>query len=81
MGSEMCIRDRDKVALNVGFYYMANAIGRLLGTLLSGLMYMVGGLPACLWVSTGLVLAAAALTLFLPITQFAPNRGELVAVE
>jgi hypothetical protein len=58
--------DSDKVALNVGFYYMANAIGRLLGTLLSGIMYLVGGLPGCLWGSTALVLAAAALTLRLP---------------
>jgi predicted MFS family arabinose efflux permease len=58
--------DSDKVALNVGFYYMANAMGRLLGTLLSGVMYLVGGLPACLWGSTGLVIAAAALTLRLP---------------
>lgn len=73
--------DSDKVALNVGFYYMANAIGRLLGTLLSGLMYMVGGLSACLWVSTGLVLAAAGLTLFLPATHVANVSGELAAVE
>jgi predicted MFS family arabinose efflux permease len=58
--------DSDKVALNVGFYYMANAMGRLLGTMLSGVMYVVGGLPACLWGSTGLVIAAAALTLRLP---------------
>jgi predicted MFS family arabinose efflux permease len=58
--------DSDKVALNVGFYYMANAMGRLLGTLLSGVMYLIGGLPACLWGSTGLVIAAAALTLRLP---------------
>ena len=35
----------DKVALNVGFYYMANAAGRLTGTLLSGVMYLVSGLP------------------------------------
>jgi len=39
--------DHDKVALNVGFYYMASAIGRLGGTLLSGLVYQAGGsLPA-----------------------------------
>ena len=38
--------DSDKVALNVGFYYMANACGRLVGTLLSGVMYLVAGLPA-----------------------------------
>ena len=46
--------DSDKVALNVGFYYMANACGRLVGTLLSGVMYLVAGLPGCLWVSTAL---------------------------
>ena len=54
--------DSDQVALNVGFYYMANACGRLVGTLLSGVMYLTGGLAACLWVSTALVLAAASLT-------------------
>ncbi len=60
--------DSDKVALNVGFYYMANACGRLVGTLLSGVMYLVAGLPGCLWVSTAFVLAAAGLTLLLPGT-------------
>jgi hypothetical protein len=58
--------DSENVVLNVGFYYMANAMGRLLGTLLSGVLYLIGGLPACLWGSTGLVIAAAALTLRLP---------------
>jgi len=58
--------DSDKVALNVGFYYMANACGRLVGTLLSGVMYLAAGLPGCLWVSTLFVLAAAGLTLLLP---------------
>ncbi|MDD7986096.1 organoarsenical effux MFS transporter ArsJ [Lentisphaera marina] len=38
----------DKAAMSVGFYYMANAIGRLFGTLLSGILYQVGGLIACL---------------------------------
>ena len=38
----------ERVAMDVGFYYMANAAGRLLGTLLSGLSYQLGGLPACL---------------------------------
>jgi predicted MFS family arabinose efflux permease len=56
----------DKVALNVGFYYMANAGGRLVGTLLSGLMYQVAGLPGCLWTSTGFALATTVLSLFLP---------------
>ena len=48
----------DKVALDVGFYYMANACGRLIGTLLSGLMFLIGGLSACLWTSTTLLLLA-----------------------
>ncbi|MBF9057688.1 organoarsenical effux MFS transporter ArsJ [Rhodobacterales bacterium HKCCSP123] len=38
----------ERVTMDVGFYYMANAAGRLLGTLLSGVSYQVGGLPACL---------------------------------
>jgi hypothetical protein len=38
----------ERVTMDVGFYYMANATGRLLGTLLSGLSYQVGGLPLCL---------------------------------
>ena len=37
-----------RVTMDVGFYYMANAAGRLLGTLLSGLSYQAGGLPLCL---------------------------------
>jgi MFS transporter, APGE family, 1-arseno-3-phosphoglycerate exporter len=67
--------DSDKVALNVGFYYMANAVGRLLGTLLSGLMYLIGGLPACLWTATLLVLAATLLTLRLPTADPAPTSA------
>lgn len=38
----------DRVTMDVGFYYMSNAAGRLLGTLLSGLSYQLGGLPLCL---------------------------------
>ena len=48
---------------------MANAAGRLVGTLLSGSMYLLAGLPGCVWTSAGLVLAAAGLTLFLPMKQ------------
>ncbi|MEO1836878.1 MAG: organoarsenical effux MFS transporter ArsJ [Akkermansiaceae bacterium] len=56
----------DEVALNVGFYYMANAGGRLVGTLLSGVLYLAAGLPGCLWASAGFVLVAAFLTILLP---------------
>jgi predicted MFS family arabinose efflux permease len=44
--------DDDEVALDVGFYYSANAAGRLVGTLLSGVLYLWGGLPGALWGST-----------------------------
>ena len=58
--------DGDKVAMNVGFYYMANAGGRLAGTILSGLLYQWQGLEACLWASAVMVLAAGAISLMLP---------------
>ena len=58
--------DSEDVALNVGFYYMANAGGRLIGTLLSGVVYLFHGLSGCLWVSTGFVAVATVLTSFLP---------------
>ena len=58
--------DGDKVAMNVGFYYMANAGGRLAGTILSGLLYQWQGLEACLWASAAMVLAAGVISLMLP---------------
>jgi predicted MFS family arabinose efflux permease len=56
----------DRVAMNVGFYYMANAFGRLAGTVLSGALYLWGGLELCLWFSAGFVLAAGLLSRLLP---------------
>ena len=58
--------DADDVATNVGFYYMANAGGRLVGTLLSGVLYQVAGLAGCLWGSAAFALAAGGLSLLLP---------------
>jgi MFS family permease len=58
--------DGDKVAMNVGFYYMANAFGRLAGTILSGLLYEWQGLEACLWASAIMVVAAGLISLALP---------------
>jgi len=58
--------DRDKVAMNVGFYYMANAAGRLVGTVLSGLIYQNHGLIGCLWVSVGFLISAGTLSFMLP---------------
>lgn len=56
----------DAVSLDVGFYYMANAMGRLLGTVLSGWVYQAAGLAACLWISAVFVAISAAVTLALP---------------
>ncbi len=56
----------DSVAMNVGFYYMANAGGRLAGTLLSGWAYQTQGLTGCLWWSSGMLLAATLLSIRLP---------------
>lgn len=58
--------DGDKVAMNVGFYYMANAGGRLTGTVLSGVLYQWLGLGACLWASAAFVLVAGVLSRSLP---------------
>jgi MFS family permease len=58
--------DGDRVAMNVGFYYMANAAGRLAGTVLSGLLYQWQGFEACLWASVVFVLGAAVLSRALP---------------
>ena len=49
----------ERVTMDVGFYYMANAAGRLAGTLLSGLTYQAGGLPLMLGVAAVMVGASA----------------------
>lgn len=65
--------DGDKVALNVGFYYMANAGGRLVGCLLSGLLYQYAGLAGCLWGAFVFASAAAVIALWLPRTAIHPE--------
>ena len=44
--------DNKRVTLDVGFYYMANAARRLIGTLFSGLSYTFGGMEFCLFISS-----------------------------
>ena len=56
----------DEVALDVGFYYSANAAGRFVGTLLSGLLYLWGGLAAALWGSAAFVVLTWLFALRLP---------------
>ena len=48
----------ERITRDVGFYYMANAAGRLVGTLLSGLSFQMGGLPLCLATAGGMALAS-----------------------
>lgn len=67
--------DGDKVAMSVGFYYMANAFGRLAGTLLSGLLYQWQGLEACLWASAALVVCAGVVSLALPRNRQPARAG------
>lgn len=58
--------DEDGVSLDVGFYYMANAMGRLLGTVLSGWVYQTWGLSSCLWISSAMIGICALVSLMLP---------------
>ncbi len=43
--------DKNRVTLDVGFYYMSNAFGRLIGTLLSGLSIQFGGFLTCIFIT------------------------------
>ena len=65
----LAFTDDDKVALNVGFYYMANSAGRLAGTVLSGVIFQAFGLVGCLWTSMVFILAAGVVSLKLPNPQ------------
>lgn len=66
--------EADGVALSVGFYYMANAVGRLLGSILSGWSYQLWGLQGCLWVSAILIGLSAFGSAFLP-------RGPMISAD
>ena len=61
--------EADRVSMSVGFYYMANACGRLLGTLLSGVLYQQAGVAASLWGAVVLAaLAGVGATVLPPVT-------------
>ena len=59
---------REQISMDVGFYYMANAAGRLTGTLLSGWLYQAGGLTMCL--SGSLVFAVLSWLLAARLPEF-----------
>jgi predicted MFS family arabinose efflux permease len=58
----------EKAAEDVGFYYAANAAGRFIGTLLSGALFGLGGIKACLAGSALMVFGCWLLTLALPLS-------------
>lgn len=60
----------DGVSLDVGFYYMANAMGRLIGTLLSGWVYQAYGLESCLWISALFLALTTLISTKLPVESF-----------
>jgi predicted MFS family arabinose efflux permease len=67
--------DDDAISTDVGFYYSANAAGRFVGTLLSGALYLWGGLSAALWGSASFVAVTWLITLRLPaIPSAEPER-------
>jgi len=70
----------DGVSLDVGFYYMANAMGRLFATLLSGWVFQLAGqgasgLAACLWISTAMLVLTVFISLGLPTAHPAKSQG------
>lgn len=61
----------EKAAEDVGFYYAANAAGRLMGIMLSGILTQTGGMPACLGGAAAMLAICLALTWLLPVTPHA----------
>ncbi|MEM9623487.1 MAG: organoarsenical effux MFS transporter ArsJ, partial [Pseudomonadota bacterium] len=61
--------DADGVSLDVGFYYMSNAAGRLVGTVLSGLIFQFYGLIACLLAASLMLVCTTLLAARLPDPQ------------
>ncbi len=69
----------EKAAEDVGFYYAANATGRLVGIMLSGVLYQVAGMTACLLGSAAMLGACWLVTLLLPNALSAPSVGNVSA--
>ena len=69
--------ESDRVSLDVGFYYMSNAAGRLMGTVLSGIIYQVWGMEACILISLLLIMPTA-ISIGLPRGDPATNLGNAV---
>jgi len=59
----------EKSAEDVGFYYAANAAGRLLGITLSGLLYQLGGITGCMIGASVMLIICWGLTFALPTSS------------
>jgi predicted MFS family arabinose efflux permease len=70
----------EKAAEDVGFYYAANALGRFLGTLLSGVLYQWGGLSFSLTGSAVMLSSCWVITLALPLTKDSQRALETSSV-
>ena len=70
----LALSARDRTAMDVGFYYAANALGRLVGTVLSGLSYQLAGLAGCLGAATLMALASR-----VAVGRLAPHGRDLAA--
>lgn len=70
----LSLANRDAVSLDVGFYYMANAAGRLIGTVLSGVLYQAYGIEACLIGAAIFILICTLITSQLRIGGFAKHN-------
>lgn len=64
-----------RVTMDVGFYYAANAAGRLIGTLASGFSYQIAGLPLCIAVAAGMIGLSWLGTLKIRVQNFCPNEN------
>lgn len=58
----------EKAAEDVGFYYAANAVGRLLGIMLSGVLFQLAGIEGCLVGSATMLVLCWLTTFALPST-------------
>jgi predicted MFS family arabinose efflux permease len=67
----------EKAAEDVGFYYAANAAGRLAGILLSGLLYQAGGITACLVGSAAMLVVCWVITFLLPLSATVQVRQRM----
>jgi hypothetical protein len=66
----------EKAAEDVGFYYAANALGRLIGILLSGALFQIAGISGCLIGSAVMLAACWAITLILPSSRPEPMPSD-----